>query len=126
MNFSEGISQIFVPTSRAFKGYAIIFLIYGTAMFYGTLLISVLTTQHLKVDTEDPDEKSPEDIEHDRQVLVKWMLSFGIVFYVISLVSFALMKKYKETPGISAQEMERKKLLKKYGDDAPNMDDMLD
>ena len=120
MDFIEGIKEIFKGTNRGFKGFTIIFFIYGSGMFLAALIISTLTKRHEDVDKYEKGDKDPTVVEHDRQVLTRCLLGLGIAFYVLSVFSFIMKQRFKNIPGISASEMERKRLLKAYGDDVPD------
>ena len=47
-SFKESLSDLFVPTERAFKGLTILFTIYSVASFVCLVIISQLTEAHLR------------------------------------------------------------------------------
>ena len=101
---------MFIGTERAFRGYSLIFFIYGFGCFLATLIISQLTQAHLDVEPLDPNY---DDIENKKKQLIKVLLILGSVFGGISITSFLLKIKYSGVKGISAQEAKDRKQFKR-------------
>lgn len=92
VNILAILQDMFVGTHRAFKGFTVIFTIYGTGCFVGWLLISNLTQAHLNDDEAlaDHDQAADDDIENKKEILSKVLIILGTIFYSLSLISFVL------------------------------------
>ena len=95
------IKQMLIGTERAFKGLGILFFIYGLGSFVAYGLISQLTRVHLAHDDDEDNNKIRDKCDTFNVIA----LICGVVFWVISFISFCLMKKYKGVIGMTAQEI---------------------
>ena len=105
-NFEEALSDLFKPTERAFKGLTILFSIYSVSAFVCLVIVSQLTEAHLRYakDNGQEDYDPNGEIRNKKDQMVFGLLIFGGVFFILSIISLALKRKYRGYIGKQAAE----------------------
>ena len=115
--FKEIISELVIFTERGFKGFGIVFSIYGTGAFLAAIIINFLTKVHLDHDSKDPADE--DDISRKNKDMRMVLIICGAAFYAGAVLSFIMMRAYKGKTGITADEVKRRKefqMIQKHGD----------
>ena len=84
--------ELCVPTGRGFKGFTIVFSIYTLAAFVAALMISQLTEAHLRA---YPDMEDADGVRSRNKTMTTVLLSSGVVFGALTVVSGILWNQYK-------------------------------
>ena len=101
-SFSAFVHDLLKPTERAYKGLAIVFMVYTVGFSVCLLIVGCLTTAHLRYAASVGREK-----EYDPEGLIKVRLAIAlkalcmasITFLLLSIFSYFLKLKYKGIEG---------------------------